>query len=368
MKKYILVFLLVLTITSCWQKNQEQKEETWTKILDEKVTIYDGVTIESSKEKIAENRFNISADDIDLLAFSNTEPENSLLKAWKKFLENIDSTKKADLTKRVDWWIEFEYFMKEAEKLPVEIKRDFDLNLEILDSKTGEKIKKWSIYLNWIKFWNFENWEFKKSFVWPKWIEKFSIMGRADGYGDGFLVLNSFNWEGSFLGWELKLKKLDLEKKISLDKWTKIDSDTISINIPTCSLVDNEGKCFKWNVTTKVNFIKWEDVNSNENISLNMRAITKEWKIVNLESGGMAFTDFISDNWDILQVKNWDKIEITYKVSPDDIALMQSDFFWNEKNGYWLYDKNKNIWIEKEAEIKIDPENNTWTAIVSDIY
>jgi|GEM_PF-6614991 hypothetical protein len=32
--------------------------------------------------------------------------------------------------------------MKEAEKLPVEIKRDFDLNLEILDSKTGEKIKK----------------------------------------------------------------------------------------------------------------------------------------------------------------------------------------------------------------------------------
>jgi hypothetical protein len=38
------------------------------------------------------------------------------------------------------------------------------------------------------------------------------------------------------------------------------------------------------------------------------------------------------------------------------------------KNTYWLYDKNKNLWLEKDAEIKLDKENKTWTAIVSEIY
>ena len=41
-------------------------------------------------------------------------------------------------------------------------------------------------------------------------------MARADWYGDAFIILNSLNWEWRFIGWELKLKKLDVFKEISL--------------------------------------------------------------------------------------------------------------------------------------------------------
>ena len=95
----------------------------------------------------------------------------------------------------------------------------------------------------------------------------------------------------------------------------------------------------------------------------------KEWKIVYLTSWWMAFTDFVTNNWEILSVKKNGKIEITYHVTDDEIRVMETNLYGGSaKNTYWLYDKNKNLWLEKDAEIKLDKENKTWTAIVSEIY
>ena len=172
--------------------------------------------------------------------------------------------------------------------------------------------------------------------------------------------------------WEVKLKKLDVNEKVNIwEEESKVKDKWLTVNIPDCSLVDSEWKCYKWEVTAKMNFMNWSDVNDveNNNLSLNIKALTKEWKIVYLTSWWMAFTDFVTNNWEILSVKKNGKIEITYNVTDDEIRVMETNLYWAwAKNTYWLYDKNKNLWLEKEAEIKLDKENKTWTAIVSEIY
>lgn len=165
------------------------------------------------------------------------------------------------------------------------------------------------------------------------------------------------------------LKELNFNETIKLtNKELKLEDNDIILKIKPCQLINNSWECHRWDVKAKINFITANDVN-NSNTSLNMKAITKEGEIVYLQSGWMAFTDFITNTWEILQLKKGEKIEITYKVDKQTILDMENEFYgWNKKNGYWLYDKNKNIWLEKEAEIILDKENKTWTAIVSEIY
>ncbi|MBB1564916.1 hypothetical protein HG430_002645 [Candidatus Gracilibacteria bacterium] len=335
-----------------------------------KVT-YDGVDINISKDKLDSQREEISLDDIDLL-LNGGDVKNPLLEAGKKFKENLEKTKKSDLTKRIDGGIEFKDFENELKKFPEELKREFTLALDIIDSKTGEKIPKGNVYMNGIKFGEFENGKFEKDFHWPKGIEKFDIIVRTTDYGDAFITLSSLNLEGSYLLGEVKLKKLDVNEKVNIgEEESKVKDKGFTVNIPDCSLVDSEGKCYKGEVTAKMNFMNGSDVNDveNNNLSLNMKALTKEGKIVYLTSGGMAFTDFVTNNGEILSVKKNGKIEITYNVTDDEIRVMETNLYGaGAKNTYWLYDKNKNLWLEKEAEIKLDKENKTWTAIVSEIY
>ena len=372
LKKLIILALMSIFLVSCFGKKEDMKNNSNSWNIDNwpKVT-YDWVDINISKDKLDSQREEISLYDIDLL-LNWGDVKNPLLEAGKKFKENLEKTKKSDLTKRIDWWIEFEDFENELKKFPDELKREFTLALDIIDSKTWEKIPKWNVYMNGIKFWEFENWKFEKDFHWPKWIEKFDIIVRTTDYWDAFITLSSLNLEWSYLLWEVKLKKLDVNEKVNIwEEESKVKDKWFTVNIPDCSLVDSEWKCYKWEVTAKMNFMNWSDVNDveNNNLSLNMKALTKEWKIVYLTSWWMAFTDFVTNNWEILSVKKNGKIEITYNVTDDEIRVMETNLYWAwAKNTYWLYDKNKNLWLEKEAEIKLDKENKTWTAIVSEIY
>lgn len=376
MKKILALLFIAFFLVSCFNKEETKKETststgTWVSVENEKLkVVYDWIKMDTSEENISKEREEIKSEDLDMLFIDDKKvSKNPLLEVWKKFLSNINETKEASLTQKIDGWVEFEDYMKEIKKIPEEIRRDFSLNLEITDWKSWEKIKKWNIYVNGIKFWEFKDWAFEKDFIWPKWIEKFNIIVRTDNYGDAFISLGSQNLEWSYLKWFVKLKKLDFSKKVSLRNTPKIDAWNLSMKIDDCSLVNSTWECHKWEVQAKLNFVSWKSVNSWESASLNMKAITKEWKIVNLESGWMAFTDFVTNDWEILKVKDGKKMEITYKVTDEEIKDMKNNLFWNWKNnGYWLYDKNKNIWIEKEAEYKLDEKNKTWTVIVSEIY
>lgn len=367
MKKIIVLIFMSFLIISCWKKEIENNEVVIEDNNSLETISYEKISI--NKNDIEKERNEITLDDIDSISFDYSEPKNELLKIWKKFNDNLNSSKKFEITENINWWIEFENLEKEIEKVPEELKRNFTLELEILDYKTNKAINNWKIFVNQVKLWDFKNGKFEKDFSWIKWIEKFSIMVRAEWYGDWFITLNSINSEWSYLVWKVYLKELNFNETIKLtNKELKLEDNDIILKIKPCQLINNSWECHRWDVKAKINFITANDVN-NSNTSLNMKAITKEGEIVYLQSGWMAFTDFITNTWEILQLKKGEKIEITYKVDKQTILDMENEFYgWNKKNGYWLYDKNKNIWLEKEAEIILDKENKTWTAIVSEIY
>lgn len=372
MQKFIAFIFMLFLLTSCFNK-EETKIEVWTSTwnisqIDNSKVMYSWVEVDISEENISKQREEILLDDIDLALNTNNPTKNSLLEAGKKFRENLDSTKKYEITKNINWWIEFEELEKEIKKVPEKLVRNFEIELKITDYKTWEEIKNWTIFVNWVKFWEFENWTFTKKFDWFKWIEKFDLIIKSENYWDSFVNLNSLNWEWSYLYANILMKKSDFSENYNLEKELKIENQNLSIKIPECTLIDNSWRCHKWEVKANINYITADDVNS-RNLSVNMKAITKEGKISELQSGWMMFTDFVTENWDILSVKNWGNIEITYKVDEETILNMENTFYWQwEKNWYWLFDKNKNIWIEKEAKIILDKENKTWTAIVSEIY
>lgn len=376
MKKIFAMLFLSLFLVSCFGNKEEIKKSTWSwtwVLVDEKKetwkVIYSWVEINVSEENLIKERSEITLEDIDLINFSKNENEkNNLLTAWKKFVENLEKAKQSDLTKNIDGWISFQNLENEIKKVPEILKKNVNLELEIFDFETKKIIENWIIFVNGVNLWEFKNGKFQKDFTWFKWIESFTVMVRVPSYWDWFIRLNSVNTDWTYLSEKIYLKKLNTEKKLKLDKEAIYEDKNLIVKIPECSLVDSEGNCYRWDVETKINFISAEDVNK-KRISLNMVAITKEWKIEDLESGGMAFTEFITPAWEILQLWKNKTMEITYKVDEETIKSMENELWWQwQKNGYWLYDKNKNIWLEKEAEIKLDKENKTWTAIVSEIY
>lgn len=206
MKKIIVLIFMSFLIISCWKKEIENNEVVIEDNNSLETISYEKISI--NKNDIEKERNEITLDDIDSISFDYSEPKNELLKIWKKFNDNLNSSKKFEITENINWWIEFENLEKEIEKVPEELKRNFTLELEILDYKTNKAINNWKIFVNQVKLWDFKNGKFEKDFSWIKWIEKFSIMVRAEWYGDWFITLNSINSEWSYLVWKSIFKRI----------------------------------------------------------------------------------------------------------------------------------------------------------------
>lgn len=362
MKKILVFTMLLLLLTSCFKKEEKiekpKKEEVKQEKVEEKIL---------SQEEIEKQRWEISIDDLDLLLAWEKINWNELLQKGKKFLDNLNATEKDKITEKVDWWIKFSDFENEIGKVSDNLKREINLEIDIFDYKTKEKVSSWVVYMNKIRLWEFTNWKFEKNFYWPIWIEQFKIMVRTENYWDWFLNINSINSNGSLIIWEVYLKKATIVKDFDLDKNIDYKWENLNFSFDKCSLV-KDWECFNWKTDLKINFVKWEEVN-NYDVSLNMKALTKEWKIVNLQSWGMAFLDFITKDWDILKLKDWKNIKITYKVTEEDIKSMGINKTWkNMKNGYWWYNKNRWLWIEWESNFLLDKTNKTWSIITPNLY
>lgn len=245
---------------------------------------------------------------------------------------------------------------------------DYNLSLELIDYKTKKEINSWTIYINNINVWEFKDGEFNWSFKWIKWIELFNILVRSNNYSDWFIKLNSLNSASNYLYWTVFLKKTEFTE-INLSNWIDFKSNTFSIKWDKCSIVNKDNTCFYWKAKFRYNFISWDEAN-NYQLSLAEMKATYNWKIATLYSWWMTFIDLLDDDWNYLNVAKDKNIEISYKVSKSDMENMKKfQNAWQLKNDwYWFFDKNSMLWIKKEAEIKLDENNLTWTAKIKEIY
>lgn len=368
MKKLFVVFFTILLLSSCFGK--EVKKENDSKVKESKVVSYEWIKIDTEKSNLEKKRWDIKLDDVFMIYAWESEKDtegNELLDFGKKFISNIESKKEYNISENVNWGIKYSDFESEIKRVPQVLKRDLNLELTILDKATNKPISEWFVFVNNVNMWNFTNWEFKKNFKWPTWVEVFNVVIRAVDYWDGFLSLNSLNLKWSLLLWEVKMKKAIIVKDFDLSKKTNLFTPKFRVKFGRCSLVDRSGTCVEENVDVKINFLAWRTVNNGE-ASLNMRAITKEWNLEYLESGWMAFVDFTKKNWEILKLADWKTIEIIYKITDEDIKVMTSGDSKKLKNGYWWYDKNRWLWIESDASYELDKKWKTWRAVIKNLY
>lgn len=323
--------------------------------------------INSTSKKTQELKYSSKRNEISLSDIYNSylnndyKTNNEVLLKWQDFLKNLNKNNSSKITNVVDWWITLEY-LNELVKNYSEYKRNFTLKLNISDYITKKPISNWIVYLNWVKLWEFKNWNFEWKFPWLMWIELFNITVRSWEYWDWFLVLNSINSNWNLLMWDLLLKKSQT-KKVDLSKDLSIEFNIFSIKLNNCSLVDKNWTCYNKIANLKTNYISSKEANNNY-LSLNMNALDNN-NLVYLRSWWMAFLEFITDNWEILQLKNWETFDLTYKITQFDI-----DNMWelSDTNWYWYFDKNAWIWLKSEAKWIIDNKNLTITFKADKLY
>jgi hypothetical protein len=367
MKKIFIFILLLIFLTSCWNKEATLKKVSTSNNLDNwkiEKTIDNNI----SNESIKTQREEISLDDISkIYGLENYTPKNKIEEYWVKFIKELNKLNKTTFVDNINWWIDIDSLDNVVLKYPKDLVRNFNLELTIKDFKTKNNIEDWMVYLNWVKLWSFKDWKFNWKFKWLKWIEKFNILIRSKWFWDWFLVLNSINSEWTLLMWNIFLKK-STEKEIKIwEKQEIILNDTI-IWLNECSIVNKKWECVKWIVKLKINHITWKEANNYE-LSLNRDALTKEWEIVKLLSGGMSYIDFIDENWEILKLRKWEKIKISYKITKKDIELMSNKKMWTwDKEWYWFYDKNKWIRLEWTWNYILDKDKMLWTVETANLY
>lgn len=280
-----------------------------------------------------------------------------------KYVFNSDSK----LSSNFSWWIKMESFENKSKELWINLV-NYDLSLELIDYKTKKEINSGTIYVNNINIWEFKDGKFNWSFKWIKWIELFNILVRSSDYADWFIKLNSLNSASNFLYWKVLLKKSEFIK-LDLSKWLEFKSEKFTIKWEKCSIINQDNTCFNWNAKFRYNFIPWDEANNYELSLSEMKAIDN-WNIVTLHSWWMTFIDIIDEKWNYLKVDKNKWVEISYKVSKNDIDNMEK----YKNNGqlkndwYWFYDKNSMLWVKKEAEVKLDKNNLTWSAKIKEIY
>lgn len=280
-----------------------------------------------------------------------------------KYVFNSDNK----LNSNFSWWVTKESLENKSKELDINLV-NYELSLDLIDYKTKKEIDSWMVYVNNINVWEFKNGKFNWSFKWLKWVELFNILVRSNNYSDWFIKLNSLNSVSNYLYWKVFLKETKFIE-IDLSNWIDFKSDTFSIKWEKCSIVNKDNTCFEWKAKFRYNFISWNEAN-NYSLSLAEMKAIDNWKIVTLYSGWMTFIDLLDNNWNYLNVAKDKTLEISYKVTKADIENMKK--FQNagqlKNDWYWFFDKNSMLWIKKEAEIKLDENNLTWTAKIKEIY
>lgn len=330
---------------------------------------YDELISNINIDKINQLRSENNLDDITMFYINNEYNwNNSLLKLWKKFLDNLEWKNKVNFVDNINWGLNLRNLDDELKTIDNDLIRKFNLKLKAYDYSTKQLIEENAyIYVNWINIWEMQNWNFVWTFEWLKWIEKFNILLRSNNYWDWIITLNSLNSEWSLLKWDFYLKKaqiydIDLSTEQNIDFWD------FELWIDKCDIVTKNDECYDKIVKIKANFIDWGDANTWK-ISINMNAIDQEWELTYLKSGWMAFIDIIDSDGNILKIKDWKTLKITYHVSEDDIIRMDNNSYWSwDNNWYWWYDKIQWIWKKLEASITLDREKNIWTAEISKLY
>lgn len=365
---YSVIFILLLHffIIWCWKKENSLSEKS--KKQEISLNEYEKITKKIKENKVSLLRENISPKDISLMqVWAYTGTINELANLGLTFISALQNSVEDKLTDNKDWGISLETLNKELEKIPENFKRNFNIELDIFDASSREKIDSGTIYINGVNLWKFEKWKIKTSLHWLKWIEKFDILVRSEKYGDAMISLNSLNSEWELLLWEIFMKKAIVENK-EIGKVQELKFPWVSLKLGKCSLIEKSWECYKGKTQVKVNFISWKEANEWQT-SINRKALTKEGKIIELQSGGMAFFEFITQKWEILKLKEWETLEISYDINDEDIKNMEMEKYGNgEKNGYWWYDKNTSLWREETAKIILDTKNKLWKAEISHLY
>lgn len=288
--------------------------------------------------------------------------DNILYKNLVDFNLYLKNNSNKTLINNIYWWLEKEKFDKYLKNIDEKYLRNFNLSLEIYDENNKIITQSWTIYVNNVNIWNFENWEFNKNFDWFLWLEYFNILIRSNDYNDWFITLNSLYSEWNQLYAKVYLKKANFID-IDLSKDNNLKLKNYSISVPKCTFFDENKKCITSKIRLKSTYFSWNEVN-NWDFSLNMKALDSKNKIVTLYSWWMAFNEFIYND-KILTPDINSKIEITYNISPEEIKNMQLN---NLSNWYWYYDKNLWLWKFLDLSWEIDLSNNTFKIKTNIIY
>lgn len=348
----VIIFLLLVILYLSLNKNNAITS-----------TLNSGNTWKTTQLNFSKLRNEITLNDISKVYLDNNyKTNNELLKKSQDFLKKLNLNNNSKITNVVDWWITLEY-LNSVSKGFKDYTRNFQLELNISDNITKKPISSWVVYVNWVKLWEFKDWVFKQNFAWFTWIEVFNITIRSWDYWDWFLVLNSINSSWELLVWNILLKKSE-QREIDLSKDENITFNNFSLELKKCSLADNSWNCFNKTAKLKANYISSYEANNNL-LTLNMNALDSQNNSVYLKSWWMAFLEFITDSWEILQLKNWETFKLTYKITQNDI-----DNMWelSQNNWYWYYDKNAWIWLKSNAKWTIDTTNKTITFIADKLY
>ncbi len=368
MKKLLVAFLTIVLLSSCFGNNKQEEKEPKD---NSEILSYAWVKVSSDKSNLSKKRLDIWVDDVIMIYAwvdkKSSWDKNELLDLGKKFISNIESKKENSITENINWGIKYSDFEWEIWKVPQKLQRNLNLDLTIVDKFSKEAISEWTVFVNNVNMWEFKNGEFKKNFKWPMWIEVFNVVVRSPEYGDAFLSLSSLNLEWSLLIWTVKMKKAIILKDFDLANNTSINVPKFKAKFEKCSIVDKNWNCVKEKVDVKINFLSGKTVN-NRRVSLNMKALTKEWKIEYLYSWWMAFVDFVKKDWEILKLSDWKTMKITYNVTDEDIKDMSHLDSKDSKEWYWWYDKNRWLWIESDAKYSLDKDSKTWTAVIKKLY
>lgn len=238
----------------------------------------------------------------------------------------------------------------------------YDVELNIYDFLDKSLVKNGQVYINWFYLWEFQDGKFVWTFKWLKNIELFNVVIKSKDYWDGFVTLNAINSRGTLLFSDVYLKKAE-KKKIILPTTQTIVLKNFRMKFPDCALISRLWECYRWSVEVKSNYIFWEDVNLNK-LSLNMSALS-QWEIVTLKSWWMAFVEFITENWEILKLKENTTYELVYDVLQSDIDNMSET---GNTNWFWYYDKIKWIWLQSKVTWVVNKEAKTITFQANKLY